>query len=59
MTDKYQNKYRIASTRLRNWDYGWNAAYFITICTQNREYFFGEIGNKGMKLSQIGVMAKK
>ena len=41
--DKFRNKYRIPSTRLQNWDYGWNAAYFITICTANRECFFGDI----------------
>ncbi|MCK8140965.1 transposase [Flavobacterium sp. I-SCBP12n] len=41
--NKYQNKYRIPSTRLQNWDYGAMGAYFVTICTQNREHFFGEI----------------
>ena len=38
----YKNKYRIASIRAQWWDYGWNGAYFITICTLNREYFFGQ-----------------
>ncbi len=52
--DKYQNKYRIQSARLQNWDYGWNGAYFITICTANRECFFGEIVNGNMHLSEIG-----
>ena len=41
--DKFLNKYRIPSARAQWWDYGWNGAYFITICTQNRELFFGEI----------------
>ena len=41
--DKFKNKYRIPSARLQSWDYGSNGAYFITICTQNREHFFGEI----------------
>ena len=41
--DKFQNKYRIPSARAQWWDYGWNGAYFITICTLNREHFFGEI----------------
>ncbi|MEA3316555.1 MAG: transposase [Bacteroidota bacterium] len=59
MKDKYQNKYRIASARLQNWDYGWNAAYFITICTKNREHFFGEIADGKMQLSEIGKNAKK
>ncbi len=43
MPDKYQNKYRIPSARLQTWDYGSDAAYFVTICTKNREHFFGEI----------------
>ncbi len=43
--EKFKNKYRIPSARLQNWDYGWNAAYFITICTHNRECYFGEIVN--------------
>ncbi len=43
MAEKFQNKYRIPSTRAPWWDYGKNAAYFITICTKNREHFFGKI----------------
>jgi REP element-mobilizing transposase RayT len=56
---KFKNKYRIETTRLKNWDYGWNGAYFITICTQNRIYYFGEIENQKMQLSEIGKMAEK
>ena len=59
MADKYRNKYRIKSARLQNWDYGWNGAYFITICTQNRKHFFGEIVNSKMQLSEIGMFAEK
>ena len=29
--------------RLTNYDYAQNGAYFVTICTQNRECLFGEI----------------
>jgi putative transposase len=29
--------------RLRHWDYGSNAVYFVTICTSGREYFFGDL----------------
>ena len=54
MADKYQNKYRIPSARLPNWDYGWHAPYFVTICTQNREHYFGEIVDAKMQLSEIG-----
>lgn len=58
-TDLYQNKYRIPSTRLKNWDYGANAAYFITICTKNRAHYFGEVTDGEMKLSEIGKIANK
>lgn len=40
---KYKNKYRIESTRLKNWDYGSNGSYFVTICTKNMEHYFGDI----------------
>jgi putative transposase len=59
MQDKFQNKYRIPSARLQNWDYSWNAAYFVTTCTKNREHFFGEIVDGKMELSEFGVLAQK
>lgn len=55
--NKYRNKYRIPSTRLQKWDYGWNAIYFVTICTWHREHYFGEINNGAMCLSPIGTIA--
>lgn len=58
MTDKYQNRYRIPSTRMQNWDYSWNASYFITICTRRRIHYFGEIMDGTMQLSEIGQMAE-
>lgn len=51
---KFQNKYRIPSARLQNWDYGAMGAYFVTICTQNREHFFGEIIQNEMILNDLG-----
>ena len=41
--DKFNNKYRIPSARLKIWDYGSPGLYFITICTKNRECYFGDI----------------
>jgi len=26
-----------------DWDYKTNAMYFVTICTKNRDHYFGEI----------------
>jgi putative transposase len=56
-SEKFKNKYRIPSARLQTWNYGWDAAYFITICTKNREHYFGEIVDGKMELSKIGVIA--
>lgn len=55
--EKFRNKYRIASTRLQNWDYGSNAMYFVTICTQGRECYFGNVVDKEMIFSDIGTIA--
>jgi putative transposase len=57
MDDKFQNKYRISSARLQNWDYASEGAYFITICTKDRLHYFGEIENGKMILSNVGVIA--
>ena len=57
MTTYFQNKFRNETTRLQNWDYRWDGSYFITICTKNREHFFGEIVSGKMHLSNIGVLA--
>ena len=54
---KFQDKYRIASTRLQNWDYAWNGAYFITICTKGKICCFGDIVDKRIRLSKVGVIA--
>lgn len=59
INEKYKNKYRIDSTRLKNWDYSWNGHYFITICTKDRQTFFGNIENGIMILNDIGKIAEK
>lgn len=41
--DLFQNKYRVSSARLQSWNYGSQGMYFVTICTGNREHYFGEI----------------
>jgi putative transposase len=58
MFEKYLNKYRISSARLQHWNYGNNAAYFITICAKNFEHFFGEISNGEMHLNNIGKIVE-
>ena len=53
-TDKFQNKYRIPSARAVWHDYN-DGDYFITICTKNREHYFGEIVNGEMILNDLGI----
>lgn len=55
---KFQDKYRIPSARAQWWDYGNNAAYFITICTQNRIHYFGNFVQQKIKLSELGKYAE-
>ncbi|MEO0968678.1 MAG: transposase [Cyanobacteria bacterium J06639_18] len=42
------------SIRLKKYDYGQQGAYFITICTHNKQCWFGEIHNSQMYLNQFG-----
>jgi len=46
------------SIRLKNYDYSQAGAYFITICTQNREHLFGEISNGKMLLNEYGKIVE-
>ena len=63
--EKYQGKYRISSARLQNWDYESKGMYFVTLCTKNREHYFGNIINPKpdvehfeMQLSEIGQIVE-
>ena len=47
------------SIRLKGYDYTRPGAYFVTICTQNRECLFGKIMNGEMKLNDAGRMVMK
>ena len=49
----FHERFRVSSARADWHDYN-GGAYFVTICTQNREHFFGEIENGEMILSEIG-----
>lgn len=53
--DKHHRK----SIRLKDYDYSKNGYYFITICSKNREYLFGEIrrGTIFCALNQGGKIA--
>ncbi|MCX5920977.1 MAG: transposase [Candidatus Melainabacteria bacterium] len=44
--------------RLTAYDYAQNGAYFITICTENRAYLFGDIVDNTMVLNDAGKMVE-
>src|SRR6185295_6257382 len=48
--------HRRRSIRLKGYEYNRSGAYFVTICTKNRECLFGEIKNGKMKLNDAGKM---
>jgi len=58
-TDLYKGKYRIESTRLKEWDYSSSGYYFVTICTKNQECVSGRIADGKMVLTRIGNIAKR
>lgn len=62
-SEKFQGKYRIPEARWKGFDYGSNAMYFVTICTKNRENYFGEIpivqtdNYPSVRMTEIGKIA--
>ena len=53
----FKNKYRVESIRKWNWNYSGPGFYFITICTKDKNLYFGQVKNEAMQLSQIGAFA--
>ena len=45
--------------RLPEYDYSQNGAYFITICTQNREKLFGNVGADSISARMISDIFEK
>ena len=59
MSEYYNNKFRIESTRFKGWDYADFGCYYITIVTHNRMNYFGKIENNKMIYNDIGDIVKK
>jgi len=53
-SDKHHRK----SIRLKGYDYSSPGAYFITICTYQRQCLFGEIVDGEMQLSELGKITE-
>ena len=56
---KFADKFKLKSTRLKNWDYSSSGYYFITIKTLNDNKFFGKIIDEKLELSKIGGIVKQ
>jgi putative transposase len=50
--------YQRRSIRLKEYDYSQAGAYFVTICTFNRECIFGSIVKGEMRLSPLGIIVR-
>ena len=50
--------YHRRSIRLKGYDYSRAGAYFVTICTQNRDSLFGDIADNQVMLKELGKMVK-
>jgi hypothetical protein len=47
------------SIRLKGYDYAQAGAYFVTICTRDRECLFGEILDGVMVMNEAGRMVEE
>jgi putative transposase len=52
--DKHHRK----TTRLQHYDYASTGAYFVTLCTQQREHLFGDVVDSEMKLNEYGKIVQ-
>jgi len=49
---------RRKSNRLKNFDYSSSGYYYVTICTKNRQKYFGNIFNNNIYLNKYGIIAR-
>lgn len=59
MTELFEDIYRTKSLRLTERDYSQPGSYFITICTQWRKSYFGEVIDGDVKLNDMGKIVQK
>ncbi len=52
------DKHHRRSIRLKDYDYAQPGAYFVTICTCQRECFLGEIADGQVQLNECGDMVR-
>ena len=47
------------SVRLKGYDYSQTGAYFVTICTRNKEFILGDVVGGDMHLNEFGKVVEK
>lgn len=47
------------TNRLRKFDYSCNGYYYVTICTKNKEKYFGDVVDGEMVLNEYGEIVKQ
>ncbi|MDD5102894.1 MAG: hypothetical protein PHX93_00675 [Candidatus Peribacteraceae bacterium] len=57
MQERFQGKFRNGTNRRPKWDYTRPCAYCVTICTRDRIYWFGDVRNGIVCLSDVGAIA--
>jgi REP element-mobilizing transposase RayT len=55
---KNSNRHHRHSVRLSDYDYSQAGAYFVTICTHNKESIFGDVVNGEMQLNEYGRLVE-
>jgi REP element-mobilizing transposase RayT len=54
----FENRYRIESTRLADWDYSSRGWYFVTLCTKDKKCYFGHAVDGQVMLSDADIIAE-
>ncbi len=54
----YKQQKKRTPLRLRKYDYAQAGAYFITVCTKDKEHLLGEITDGAMKENEFGTIAR-
>jgi REP element-mobilizing transposase RayT len=56
---KFQDRYRIESTRLADWNYAAPGWYFVTVCTKDKKCTLGRGGDGQIIFSEAGFIAEE
>ncbi len=59
MTIQRENPSKKSRRRLPDWDYATPGLYFVTICTQKHQWFFGKVIDEQMHKNQMGILAEE